>query len=93
MGSRVLHSVKRSPNGIHSASQVFQRKINSITSDVSGSAKCQDNIMYVRTLAEYNKRLNQVFLKNRKSRLKLNKTKNQTIVKPLYFFDMLFLNL
>ena len=49
--------------------------------------------MYVRTLAEYNKRLNQVFLKNRKSRLKLNKTKNQTIVKPLYFFDMLFLNL
>ena len=33
------------PYGIHSASEVFQREITTISSDVSGSANSQDDII------------------------------------------------
>ena len=58
---------KRSSCGIHSASKVFQREITSIISDVPGSARSKDDIIvWDRTLAEHNERLNKVFLKIRK---------------------------
>ena len=69
---------KRLPYGIHSASEVFQREVTSIISDISGSAKSQnDFVAWGKTLQEYNKRLRKVFLKIRESGLKLNKTKCQ----------------
>ena len=77
---------KRSPCGIHSASKVFQREITSIISDVPGSARSKDDIIvWDRTLAEHNERLNKVFLKIRKSGLKLNKKKCQVGLKSIVF--------
>ena len=46
---------KRLPNRIHSVSEVFQRVITSIISDVPGSTNPQDDtIVWGRTLAEHN---------------------------------------
>ena len=67
---------KRLPYGIHLVSEVFQREITSIASDVPGSANSQDDkIVWGRTLAEHNEHLNKVFLKIRTSGLKLKKKK------------------
>ena len=78
---------KRLPYGIDSASEVFQREITSIISDVPGTANSQDDIIvWGRTLAERNKRLNKVFLKICKSELKLNKKKCQIGVKSIIFY-------
>ena len=72
--SLASYRFKRLPYGIHSASEVFQQEITSITSDIPGSANSQDDIIaWGRTLAKHNERLDKVFLKIRKSELKLNK--------------------
>ena len=77
---------KRLPYVIYSASEVFQREITSIILDVPGSANSQDVIIvWGRTLAEHNERLNKVFLKIRKSGLKLNRKKCQIAVKSIVF--------
>ena len=77
---------KRLPYGIHSASEIFQRAITSIISDVPGTANSQDDIIVRgRTLAEHNERLSKVFLKIRDSGLKLNKKKCQIGVKSIAF--------
>ena len=74
------------PYGVHSAREVFQREITFIILDVSGSANSQDDmIVWGRTLAEHNERLNKVFLKIRKSGLKLNKQKCQIGVTSIAF--------
>ena len=71
------HRFTRLTYGIHSVSEVFQREITSIISDVPSSANSQDHIIvWGRTLAEHNERLNKVFLKIRESGLKLNKKSN-----------------
>ena len=77
---------KRLPYGIHSASEVFQWENTSIISDVPGNANSQDDIIvWGRTLAEHNERLNKVFLKIWKSGLKLNKKKGQIRLKSIVF--------
>ena len=66
------------PYGIHSATEVFQREITSIISDIPGSANSQNRFeVWGKTLQEHDKRLRKVFLKIRESGLKLNKTKCQ----------------
>ena len=73
---------------IHSASKVFQREITFIISDILGSASSQDNvIVWHKNLANHNKQLNKVFLKIRKSGLKLNKNKCQIGVKFIVFLE------
>ena len=72
---RCYHS-KRLPYGIHSASEVIQREVTSIASDVPGSANFQDGIIvWGKSLAEHNGRLNKEFLKFRKTGRKLNENK------------------
>ena len=79
--------IKRLPYGIHSASEVFQREITYIISDTPGSTNCQDDVIVCcRTLVEHNERLNKVFLKICKSRLKLNKKKCQIGGKSIILF-------
>ena len=39
------YSFKRLPYGIHSASEVFQREVTSIISDVPASANSQDDVV------------------------------------------------
>ena len=49
---------KRLPYGIHSRSYVFQREVTSLTSDIPGSANCQDDfIVWWKTLQEHDERL------------------------------------
>ena len=82
---------KRLPYGIHSASEVFQREVTSIISDIPGSANSQDDfVVWGKTLQEHDERLRKVFLKIRESGLKLNKTKCQIKNSRLYFWDTLF---
>ena len=77
---------KKLPYRIHSASEVFQQEITSIISDVPSSANSQDDIIvWGRTLAEHNEHLKKVFLKIRKSGLKLNKRKCQIQLKSIVF--------
>ena len=69
---------KRLPYGIHSASEVFQKIVSSIISDIQGSANSQDDIVtWGKTLAEHDNRLRKVLLKVRESDLKLNKNECQ----------------
>ena len=69
---------KRLPYGIHSASEVFQKTVSSIISDIQGSANSQDDIViWGKTLEEHDNRLRKVLLKVRESGLKLNKNKCQ----------------
>ena len=68
------------PYGIHSVSEVFQREVTSIISDVPGSAHSLDDfVVWGKTLKEYNECLRNVFLKIGGSVLKLNKTKCQIV--------------
>ena len=77
---------KRLPYGIHSASEVFQREITSIISDIPGSANSQDDfVVWGKTLQEHDERLRKVFLKIRESGLKLNKTKCQIRKQSIVF--------
>ena len=77
---------KRLPYGIHSASEVFQREVTSIISDIPGSANSQDDfVVWGKTLQEHDERLRKVFLKIRESGLKLNKTKCQIRKQSIVF--------
>ena len=77
---------KRLPYGIHSASQVFQREVTSIISDIRGSANSQDDFVVWGKTWEHDERLRKVFLKTRESGLKLNKTKRQIRKQSIVFF-------
>ena len=69
---------KRLPYGIHSASEAFQREVTSIISDIAGSPNSQGDFVVLRkTLQEHDERPRKVFLRVRKSGLKLNKAKCQ----------------
>ena len=69
---------KRLPYGIHSASEVFQKTVSSIISDIQGSANSQDDIVISgKILAEHDNRLRKVLLKVRESGLKLDMNKCQ----------------
>ena len=82
---------KRLPYGIHSASEVFQREVTSIISDIPGSANSQDDfVVWGKTLQEHDERLRKVFLKIRESGLKLNKLSVRLENNRLYFWDTSF---
>ncbi len=67
---------KRLPFGIHSAAEVFQKKISEIISKIDGAANDQDDIIvFGRDMEEHDKALNQVLDRVRESGLKLNKGK------------------
>ncbi len=67
---------KRLPFGIHSAAEVFQKKISEIISEIDGAANDQDDIIvFGRDMEEHDKALNQVLDRVRESGLKLNKGK------------------
>ena len=84
---------KRLPYGIHSASEVFQREITSIISDIPGSANSQDDfVVWGKTLQEHDERLRKVFLKIRESSLKLNKTKCQIRKQSIVFLGHIILS-
>ena len=79
------HRFTRLPYLIHSVSEVFQQEITSIISDVPGSANPQDDvIVWGKTLAEHNERLNNMCLKIRESGLKLNKKSNWSKVNCIF---------
>ena len=80
------YGFKRLPHWIHSASEVFQREITSIISDIPGSANFQDDfVVWGKTLQEHNEGLRKVFLKIIESGLKLNKTKCQIRKQSIVF--------
>ena len=67
---------KRLRFGIHSAAEVFQKKIFEIISKIDGAANDQDDIIvFGRDMEEHDKALNQVLDRVRESGLKLNKGK------------------
>ena len=69
---------KRLPYGIDSASEVFQKIVSSIISDIQGCANSHDDIaIWGKTLAQHDSRLRKVLLKVTESGLKLNKNKCQ----------------
>ena len=70
------HRFKRLPFGIHSAAEVFQKKISEIISDIDGAANDQDDIIvFGKDNEEHDEALQQVLDKVRESGLKLNKKK------------------
>ena len=70
------HRIKRLPFGIHSAAEVFQKEISQIIDGIEGAANDQDDIIvFVKDNEEYDKALEQVLERIRKSGLKLNKKK------------------
>ena len=78
---------KRLPYRIHSASEVFQREITSIISDIPGSSNSLDGfVVWGKTLQEHDEGLRKVLLKIRESGLKLNKTKCQIRKQSIVFF-------
>ena len=77
---------KRLPCSIHWASKVFQKTASSIVSDIQGSANFPDDIViWGKTLAEHDNRLQKVLLKVRESGLKLNKNKCQFFKNSIVF--------
>ena len=63
---------ERLPCEIYSPTEVFQRQVTSIISDIRGSANSQNNfIAWGETLQEHDERLRKIFLKKKKSGLKL----------------------
>ena len=79
---------KRLPYRIHSASEVFQREVTSVISDIPGNANSQDEfVVWGKTFQEHDKHLRKVFLKIRESSLKLNKTKCQIRKQSIAFFE------
>ena len=74
------------PYGIHYASEVFQKTVLSIISDIQGSANSQDDIViWGKTCAEHDKCLWKVLLKVRESCLELNKSKCQFCKNSIVF--------
>jgi hypothetical protein len=70
------HRFKRLPFGIHSAAEVFQKKISEIISDIEGAANDQDDIIvFGKDSEEHDIALKQVLDRVRESGLKLNKKK------------------
>ena len=66
---------RRLPFGITSAPEIFQHTMTSLLKDQEGTAAIQDDIIvYGRSVAEHDKRLQEVFNIIAKSGLKLNKT-------------------
>ena len=81
---------KQLPYGIHSASEVFQKTVPSIISDIQGSANSQDDIViWGKTFAEHDNRLRKVLLKVRESSLKLNKNKCQCYKNSIVFLGQI----
>ena len=79
---------KRLPYRIHSASEVFQREVTSVISDIPGNANSQDEfVVWGKTFQEHDKHFRKVFLKIRESSLKLNKTKCQIRKQSIAFFE------
>ena len=77
---------KRLPYEIYSASEVFQREVTSVISDIPGSANSQDAfVVWGKTLQEHDERLIKVLLTIRESGLKLNKTKCQIRKQSIVF--------
>ena len=73
---------RRLPFGITSAPEIFQQRMTSLVKDQEGTAAIQDDIIvYARSVAEHDKRLQEVFEIIAKSGLKLNKRKCE-ICKP-----------
>ena len=71
---------------IHSASEVFQKTVSSIISDIQGSANSQDEIViWGKTFAEHDNCLRKVLLKVRESGLKLIKNKCQFCKNSIVF--------
>ena len=72
----------RLPFGITSAPEIFQHRMTSLLKDQEGTAAIQDDIIvYGRSIAEHDKRLQEVFETIAKSGLKLNEKKCE-ICKP-----------
>ena len=84
------HRLKRLPFGIHSAAEVFQKKISHIISDIDGVANGQDDIIvFRRDEEEHDKALKQVLDRIRESGLKLIKEKFAFIVTETFFLGHL----
>lgn len=70
------HRFKRLRFGIHSAAEVFQKKITEIISDIEGAANDQDDIIvFGKDNEQHDQALKQVLDRVRESGLKLNKEK------------------
>ena len=77
---------KRLPYGIDSASEVFQKTVWSIISDIQGSTNSQDDIViWGKTFAKHDNHLQKVLPKVSESGLKLNKNKCQFHKNPIVF--------
>ena len=77
---------KQLPYGIHSTSEVFYKTVLSIISEIQGSANFQDNkVIWRKTLAGHDNRLQKVFLKVKESGLKLNKNKCQFLKESIVY--------
>ena len=67
---------KQLPYDLYFASEVFEKIVLSIISDIQGNANSQyDVIVWVKTLAEHDNGLRKVLLRVRESGLKLYKNK------------------
>ena len=83
---RLLNKAIKPEQGNFTASEVFQKEITSIISDIPGSANSQDDfVVWGKTLQEHDKCLRKVFLTIRESGLKLNKTKCQIRKQSIVF--------
>ena len=77
---------KRLPLGIHSASEVFQAEVASISADLPGYANSQDDIIvWETTKEEHDRRLRDVYSRIRSSGLKINQDKCAFATESLIF--------
>ena len=80
---------KRLPNGIFSASEIFQADISEIIKGLEGARNSQDDIIvWGETLAEHNNCVSKVMTKIRECGLKSNKSKCILGPKALHFWDI-----
>ena len=78
---------RRLPFGITSAPEIFQHRMTSLLKDQEGAAAIQDDIIvYGRSVAEHDKRLQEVFETIAKSGLKLNKKKCELCKPKICYF-------
>ena len=83
---RLLNKAIKREQGNFTASEVSQKEITSIISDIPGSANSQDDfVVWGKTLQEHDKCLRKVFSTIRESGLKLNKTKCQIRKQSIVF--------
>jgi len=84
MGRFIFHCF---PFGITSAPEIFQHRMTSLLKDQEGTAAIQDDIIvYGRTVAEHDKRLQEVFNIISKSGLKLQEKKYEICKPKIYYF-------